>query len=223
MFGLNNSLSTIINHADDFATIQRSLLRAIQEHGGDNSTLNAFLEDIRGEQKELSAIAKRLVSPLWVHTGQTFDLGPIDFEKPMAEFCAEYPQVQIAKGIQETNFSYLSFEKPRAPCTYRLVHLGSQPLLFDEMLEAKLDERARHAGWRELVAFTAKLSPSDFRNCRINAAGSRQCSKGQTEPHTIVPATVESQGELCMVWSGVKRRGRDRNFGPDSFYLMRQF
>lgn len=78
MFGLNNSLSTVINSADDFATIQSSLLRAIQEHVGDVSTLNAFLEDIRGEQRDLSAIAKRLVSPLWELTERTFDLGTID-------------------------------------------------------------------------------------------------------------------------------------------------
>jgi hypothetical protein len=214
-------LDSLLSASDEQNVIWRSFLQALHDHGGSTLHLNRLLRDTKEGRRLLNDFAKKVVGRIWELVDQEIDLGEIDFRCPIREFHAQFEHLEIAEGAFAPR-SLCIEAPPRGPCVYRLKHFG-RPMLYREIIEADLGGKVEHAGWRELIAYAARLDADAFSACFILAAGSELLSpSGKIEPIFPKAQGHWREGTVSVSWLGMDLPDKER-YGPRCFFLVRVY
>ncbi len=181
-------LETLLTNADEANNLFRSLIESIGSQGGNIAHLNLVLKDAKGARKLLDAFAREAIGNIWKLAFRTIDIGPVDFGCPAEDFLEKYPQVDVQPGSTPYQGSGWSENAPGRSVGYHLFH-SSTPVRISEVFAWEKAGIVEHAGWRELVAYAAKLVELGLLNlstCAILGAGSPWLFNGHN-PQSNLP------------------------------------
>src|SRR3989344_1419539 len=232
MFNDKIKLPSLVGDVDDMGHILRNLIRAVHDHGGDTAVLNRLLlQDAitYGAPTLYAQMAKLIIGHIWRLTEfeRATPLAPGFTEFSDTELMERYSNVRLGPNVLNKQHEWFSYKPPTGSCVYRLAHLGSQELTYEEVLGADVGPNSEHGCWKEGFAYGALLDPRWVGNCCIAIMGSQLLHQRGLMPgealdavYPIFPVLYAAHGRIEM-WS--KDARKDNKFGPATFYLVRDY